>query len=83
MAKQNKNKKIKFNIIDALIILFFIALISVIIYVFVLGKDLKDLTNGNDTKEEAVVSIKPSALNHITLSNNDFEYSKDIRNSLL
>ena len=83
MAKQNKNKKIKFNIIDALIILFFIALISVIIYVFVLGKDLKDLTNGNDTKEETVVSIKPSALNHITLSNIDFEYSKDIRNSLL
>ena len=79
MAKQN-NKKIKFNILDALIILFFIALISVIIYVFVLGKDL---ITENDSKEETEASIEPSNTNYTTLSNIDFEYSKDIENSLL
>ena len=79
MAKQN-NKKIKFNIIDALIILFFIALISVIIYVFVLGKDF---TTEKDSKEETVAAIVPNEANYIALSNIDFEYSKDIEKSLL
>lgn len=85
MANQNKNKKFTFNIIDALIILFFVVIIALIVYVFILGKDLKDLISSNDndagTKEAKI--IEPSTLNQAIVSNVDFEYDESIVEGLL
>ena len=58
--KTNKNRKFTFNAIDALIILFIVALIALTVYAFVLDKDFTSKSNGDnsgtqttDTKDEA------------------------------
>ena len=83
MAK-NSNKKFTFNIIDALIILALVALIALIVYVFILGKDLKDLINQDADKTEnteAVKTIEPSENELIAISN--IEFDKNIGEGLL
>ena len=79
--KSNNKRKFTFNIIDALIILILIAVIALIVYVFILGKDLKDLIPKNENSKEAVEIIEPIKSEEIIISN--IEFNENIGENLL
>lgn len=60
MAKNNKNSKFTFNIIDALIILLITCVVALIIYVLILGHDLGDLFGKNQEDTQAAASFEPT-----------------------
>ena len=60
MARNNKNGKFTFNIIDALIILLITCVVALIIYVLILGHDLGDLLGKNQENGQVVASLEPT-----------------------
>ena len=57
----SKKRKFTFNVIDALIILFLVALITFIVYFFVLGKGINN--NKDNESTEAIENIEQSTIN--------------------
>lgn len=83
MAKQsNKKRKFTFNIIDALIILVIVAVIALIVYVFILGKDLASLIPNGENNTENVKNIEPSTINQKVITNN-YEIDENVVKRLL
>ena len=58
----SKKRKFTFNVIDALIILFLVALITFIVYFFVLGKSL-DFNGEDNTNTEVTENIEQRTKN--------------------
>ncbi len=83
MAKQNKNKKFTFNIIDALIILLFIALIALVIYVFILGKNLSELFTHQPQNTQETKTVEETKDEKADISVIDFEFDENVGYVLL
>ena len=62
----SKKRKFTFNVIDALIILFLVALITFIVYFFVLGKSL-DFNGEDNTNTEVTENIEQRTKNDNTI----------------
>ena len=63
----NKKRKFTFNVIDALIILILVAIITFIVYYFVLGKDF-NFNNENSTSTETIKITEQSTINNTSVS---------------
>ncbi|MBO5439127.1 MAG: hypothetical protein J6A53_00560 [Clostridia bacterium] len=63
----NKKRKFTFNVIDALIILILVAIITFIVYYFVLGKDF-NFNNENSTSTETIKITEQSTISNTSVS---------------
>jgi len=66
----SKKRKFTFNVIDALIILFLVALIAFIVYFFILGKDF-DFNDEGDLSTEKTENTEQSTIKNEAVSNAD------------
>ena len=78
--KESNEKRIRFNIVDALIIVFIVASLALCVYIFVLGNDFADLYSekeivsytvcitGEDKSIEQKISVNDSVFHNQKLS---------------
>lgn len=78
----SKKRKFSFNVIDALIILLLVALITFIVYYFILGKDF-DFNDEDDTSIEKTENTEQSTINYNTVSDICFISDENIGKYLL